>query len=715
MGLTLFSYVSALGLFLIANYRIYKSPNKTANTILFLLSLSLAFSSIFLSLSYDIATFLYSSPALLFARLFFIFGFAASLILFRLSLTYPFDKKLPKTNFCLILLFVTVIYFVLFTNEIVIKVLKIQNLLYYDFGPLFYGFIGLLLAFFVASILVFLIRTLRFTSRIWQLQNTLIILELLACGLALVSLIYIFPYFFSIRWIYPLTGILFFLLLLSITRTLGITRLFDPGYFALRMSGMFFFYVLLGIPVTFSVLYILDQYNFIKFWVYVLIPITFLFWTLIGIILQKNIFKVIQKQADYSKVLDKKLSELDYTVPRHEFLEQLNEIFFNAFKNSTLDILVEKETGTLETDYSTQKNKVKINANEVGLELAINLKLTIIAITEIVSNNEFAPVKDQLLQLFGTLKAELIVIATEGRSVIALYAFGQKKDGSDYTTYDFEALERIYGKLFGISFYLKNIARESIISTVDREIELAGQIIQSVTKNIDPVTNPKLELGYISESTRKLGGDFIDFIRLGEERWFFVIGDIAGKGLNASMSMVILKSIIHTFLKEEKDFTKLVIKLNTFIKNHLPKGAFFAGLFGILDFKQNNMYFLNCGIPLMFLYSKSLNTIVEIQGDGKVLGFVKNIAPFLKPRKIPMSPDTLLFICTDGILESESLRGERYGKDRIQRAIMEYKNYPADKITALTFKSLTDFIQGEIADDVTLLTMKFKSQSAKTE
>ena len=66
----------------------------------------------------------------------------------------------------------------------------------------------------------------------------------------------------------------------------------------------------------------------------------------------------------------------------------------------------------------------------------------------------------------------------------------------------------------------------------------------------------------------KLGGDFIDFIQLGPDKSLFVMGDVSGKGLNASMSMVILKSVLRTFLSETGDFKQLVVKVNSFIRNN---------------------------------------------------------------------------------------------------------------------------------------------------
>jgi serine phosphatase RsbU (regulator of sigma subunit) len=133
-------------------------------------------------------------------------------------------------------------------------------------------------------------------------------------------------------------------------------------------------------------------------------------------------------------------------------------------------------------------------------------------------------------------------------------------------------------------YYLKNIANEAVVLTVDREIEFSGQVISSIQENIDRINHEKIDVDFITRSARKLGGDFIDFIKLGPDKYLFVMGDVSGKGLNASMSMVILKSVLRTFLTETSDFKKLVVKVNLFIKNNLPKGTFFAGVFGLIDF-----------------------------------------------------------------------------------------------------------------------------------
>ena len=172
------------------------------------------------------------------------------------------------------------------------------------------------------------------------------------------------------------------------------------------------------------------------------------------------------------------------------------------------------------------------------------------------------------------------------------------------------------------------------------------------------------------------------------------------------MSMVIMKSIIRTFLADIHDFKELIQQINHFIRFNLPRGTFFAGVFALLDFSDNMMYYINCGIPTLMLYTQSYNNVIEIQGDGRVLGFVPDISKYAKVKKIKLNPGDVIFACTDGLIESQSLRGESYGKARLQKSIMDNLSYSSNKITQFTYENLRDFTSKEQEADITCLAMK---------
>ena len=112
----------------------------------------------------------------------------------------------------------------------------------------------------------------------------------------------------------------------------------------------------------------------------------------------------------------------------------------------------------------------------------------------------------------------------------------------------------------------------------------------------------------------------------------------------------------------------------------------------------------------MLLYTSTYNNAVEIQGEGHVLGFVDNIGDYIRVKKIHLNADDTLLLTTDGLIDSVSLRGERYGKERVQRFLVNNRHYPAARITQFLVENLMDFTSTELTDDITVLAMKFMSK-----
>ena len=117
------------------------------------------------------------------------------------------------------------------------------------------------------------------------------------------------------------------------------------------------------------------------------------------------------------------------------------------------------------------------------------------------SRHEFSTFRDELLELFNKWDSELFIILREGRHIFGIISLGVKRHGNSFTDYDHKALNNLYSYFFLFGFYLKNIANQSVIGTVDREIQMSSQIIRSIQDNVDRINVPSIDLGYIP--TRK--------------------------------------------------------------------------------------------------------------------------------------------------------------------------------------------------------------------
>ena len=419
-------------------------------------------------------------------------------------------------------------------------------------------------------------------------------------------------------------------------------------------------------------------------------------------------FERLGSRREYRELLESGLAHIDLSAGRDAVLSELYSILTENLDFTDLSILIEDDRGLLKTAYSSSTAHATLDRGDIVRAKIEGSNVNVLLLSEAQADSSYEAIQKELLALFAALKAEVLIFAREGRRVIGVFAFGSRKIGGEYTDYDYDTFKSICGKLFVFAFYLKNVARESILYTVDRELALSDQIIRFALEHVAPVEHSRADAAWAMKSTRRLGGDFVDFVRIGKERWFFVLGDVSGKGLSASMNMLILKSMVRTFLRIEKDFAGLVQRVNAFIKEYLPRGSFFAGVFGYFDFEKGALYFLNCGVPAMFLYSPSFDAFIEVQGEGKVLGFVKDVTPYLKPRKLSLSPGTALMIATDGILDSENIRGERFGKERLKKAARDRLKESSRTIADGALEDLLHFTENRQEDDITLLVMKIK-------
>lgn len=411
--------------------------------------------------------------------------------------------------------------------------------------------------------------------------------------------------------------------------------------------------------------------------------------------------------SKYSRRLEERLASIDFEESSDVVTENVVNILQETLDTSSLEIMIELKEKYLSTVYSSTGMNIEVPLNTSAFDLLLNANRSVVFKSQVDSDHVYQGVHDELIALFEKTKTEAMILLREGRHIFGVLFLGAKRNGGAYSDYDFETFQNLYSYFFVVGYYMKNIANESVVGTVIRELQMSGQIIQSIQENIDVINNPKVDVGYISVSAHNLGGEFVDFIRLTEERYIMVIGDVSGKGINASMSMVILKSLIRTFLSETKDFKELVQKVNYFIRMNLPKGTFLAGLFALIDFHENTMYYINCGVPALFMYNQAYNNVIEIQGDGRVLGFVKDVSKAVKVKKVKLNPGDIIVACTDGLIDSESLRGEPFGKDRVQKSIHENMAYPADKMAKFMHTELLEFTSKELEDDLSVIAVKY--------
>ena len=449
--------------------------------------------------------------------------------------------------------------------------------------------------------------------------------------------------------------------------------------------------------------------------------VTFCIYASVGILLALKVSELLSSSsklytADYEAALEKDLASVDYKgAEMDEIIARMFEILKKNVETSAMGVYILSGSNELTTAYSSNNVDLKIPLNTIMFDTLLNINKSVVVSTEIEKEHDLAVIKNELEDFFKLTKSDAFFILNEGHNIFGIITLGRKVSGDHYKEYDLNVFVKLYSYFFVFGYYMRNISNKDVIGIVNREIRMASQIITSIQENLDHVKNPKIDIGYLMVPAHSIGGEFIDMIRLTDTRHLFVVGDLSGKGIAASMNMVILKSIIRAYLSEVHDFKQLIVKLNTFVRDSLPKGTIFAGLFALIDFETDTMYYINCGIPALMAYTQVYNNVIEIQGSGHVLGFVKDIAPYISVKTSKLQRGDIILACTDGLVQSHSLRGEQFGKERIQLAMLDNSTYPAQRMAQFIFDGLVKFMSKEMEDDVSILVLKYEGIANKEE
>ncbi|HOX91467.1 MAG TPA: SpoIIE family protein phosphatase [Spirochaetales bacterium] len=710
MGLTIFTYLST-AIIIIMAFRIRSRGRKRDVAIYRIAALCTAIYGGLQASGYLLAAD-YTDTALTLIRWAGAFASFSYLAFFRLSLTFPYGRKLAGVDVLLFVLAGLSAWRFAGTGDYLESVRRVLLEFIRFEGPRFklYGMLSAGLG--LVSAVILWIRALLIKSRVYRQQAFLMSAGIIASVL--------YGYMVSLylpsggaTTIYPIGSLGGLLAVLAAAYAFSSTRLFHLPSLSKTLASQMAMIAVFGIPLALLAGILLQFRLSIPV---VLVTLSIAAFLLLGRGADRFASKRFgaARNEEAREEIEADIAHLDLSLGREAVLASLSTILSERFGSLWFWMLSEDDAGGLVRVFPGEEESTVVGAGSPVLEPLTSLERQVILKTDVVADPAFAAHKAILLEFFDALGAEAIILAKEGRRIIGLFALGPKRSGADYSALDYDAFMAIQGKLFVVAYYVRHVARESLLATVEKEIGLADQIVRAVQETIDPIRYPGVDVSYICQSTRQLGGDLYDSVKISEHRWFFVVGDVSGKGLNAAMSMVILKSMIRTLLREEKDFVKLVSRTNAFIKEQLPRGTFFAGVFGFLALDKGSVYFINCGIPAVFFKSPGLDTVIEVQGEGKMLGFVRNLEPYLKTRKLALPAGSSLVITTDGIVEAENVRGERYGKERMVRILAENKGANANDTIDAIIKSATAFTDGKLEDDVTVLAINYSGRKGGT-
>jgi phosphoserine phosphatase RsbU/P len=238
-----------------------------------------------------------------------------------------------------------------------------------------------------------------------------------------------------------------------------------------------------------------------------------------------------------------------------------------------------------------------------------------------------------------------------------------------------------------------------------QEMEIAKQ----VQARLFPQTLPPLRtLDYAGMciQARQVGGDYYDFLNLGQERLGLVIGDISGKGIAAALMMANLQANLRSQCAIAVDQPRRLLRsVNQLFYENTTDSAYATLFFAEYDDRENRLRYVNCG-HLSALLLRSDDSLERLASTCTVLGlFDKWDCSMGESRLLP--GDTLA-LYTDGVTESFNDAGEEFGEERLVEALRRRRESSSQDSLAAIVDEVRQFSPHEQGDDITLIVAKRK-------
>ncbi|MES2127908.1 MAG: SpoIIE family protein phosphatase, partial [Pseudomonadota bacterium] len=221
----------------------------------------------------------------------------------------------------------------------------------------------------------------------------------------------------------------------------------------------------------------------------------------------------------------------------------------------------------------------------------------------------------------------------------------------------------------------------------------------------------RFALDALLEPAREVGGDLYDFFMLDADRVFFLIGDVSGKGLPASLFMVVAKALSKSIaLRSTADIAQIMNHANAELLRENPEMLFVTSVAGILDARSGEVVLCNAGHDAPRRIDMQ-GRIERLQSaDGPPLCVVDD---FVYPvQRYQLRPGECLCLTTDGITEAMNEAGDLYGNERLDELLARASDGHGLNPTALVRAVREDvrtFVgAAEPSDDLTLLVLCWK-------
>jgi sigma-B regulation protein RsbU (phosphoserine phosphatase) len=258
------------------------------------------------------------------------------------------------------------------------------------------------------------------------------------------------------------------------------------------------------------------------------------------------------------------------------------------------------------------------------------------------------------------------------------------------------------------------------------QVRLAGLIQRRMIPSEAPLISG-LDIAATYIPSFEVGGDFYDFLKVGDSRIIVVIADVIGKGVPAALMMSWFRGAIHTYtndfrriLRTDADAERTISSSDTSAADHTSgavkhfnkmacaecrDGEFITLFYAIIDAKEKTITYSNCGHEPTVLIRNGKTR--DLDKGGLVLGVEPEAEYEIETIKLK-DGDCLLFY-TDGLIDAANFEGQLWGRENMLEAAKKFTSGSAEQMVKNILGYRRRFVGlAEQIDDTSIVAVKIK-------
>jgi len=261
---------------------------------------------------------------------------------------------------------------------------------------------------------------------------------------------------------------------------------------------------------------------------------------------------------------------------------------------------------------------------------------------------------------------------------------------------------------------------------LEQELRIARQIQMSLLPQ-GPLTMDGLSVTAHCEPAREVGGDYYDYLPLGDRRVGILIADVAGKGTSAALYMAELKGLMLSLSQLHSSPRELLITANRIIAQHLDARSFITMTYAVVDPCARTLTYARAGhCPLIYLpgpggrgqgaggsgWQELGGRRVQVQiPDGLVLGLKidsgERFNSLLEEVTLPLGVGDVVLLFTDGVTDAMNADGDPFGEERLAALVAEHGDLPFEELRERILRDIRAFVGDTgLQDDLTFVLLK---------